>query len=95
MTLKKVLRFLVDNWLWIIAGLILTKLAVKYAYQERGYMAYGGEWLVLPVILMAKTLVRDIVLMFIEVFAEEAAERDRKHEARRRSVKKAKCEYYR
>lgn len=30
----------------IIATIILTILAVKWANQLRGYKAYGGEWLI-------------------------------------------------
>lgn len=40
------------NWLWIVVGLILTEVFVKMAYAEREYVAYGGEWLTLPLVLM-------------------------------------------
>ena len=50
--MRKVKRYISRNWFWIVAGLILTELAVKVAYAERGYVAYGGEWLTLPLILM-------------------------------------------
>ena len=46
---KKVRRFVRLYWLWVSLGLVLTKVSVEAAYIERGYKAYGGEWLVLPV----------------------------------------------
>ena len=45
-------RYIARNWLCITAGLILTEVFVKKAYAERGYVAYGGEWLTLPLVLM-------------------------------------------
>lgn len=50
--MRKTKRYISRNWLWIIAGLILTEVFVKMAYEERGYVAYGGEWLTLPLVLM-------------------------------------------
>lgn len=47
---KKVRRFVRLYWLWVSLGLVLTKVSVEAAYIERGYKAYGGEWLVLPVV---------------------------------------------
>ncbi len=57
--MRKVSGFVLKNWLWIALGIILTKFAVEYAYQERGYIAYGGEWLVLPCLLLAVSMARD------------------------------------
>ena len=45
---KKVRRFVRLYWFWVSLGLVLTKVSVEAAYIERGYKAYGGEWLVLP-----------------------------------------------
>lgn len=50
--MRKVKMYVSRNWLWIVAGLILTEIFVKMAYAERGYVAYGGEWLTLPLALM-------------------------------------------
>lgn len=50
--MRKVKMYVSRNWLWIVAGLILTEVFVKMAYAERGYVAYGGEWLTLPLALM-------------------------------------------
>ena len=49
---KKVRRFVRLYWFWVSLGLVLTKVSVEAAYIERGYKAYGGEWLVLPVVLI-------------------------------------------
>lgn len=38
--------------------MILTEVAVKSAYATRGYLAYGGEWLTLPLMLMLAEAVR-------------------------------------
>ena len=49
---KKVRRFVRLYWFWVSLGLVLTKVSVEAAYIERGYKAYGGEWLVLPVVMI-------------------------------------------
>lgn len=41
--MKSIKRYISRNWLWIVAGLILTEVAVKSAYAARGYVAYGGD----------------------------------------------------
>lgn len=58
--MKRVRRYIAKNWFWIAAGLLLTAPAVKMAYAQRGYVAYGGEWLVLPLILLAVETARNI-----------------------------------
>lgn len=57
---RKIRGFVLRNWFWTVLGCVLTRKAVETAYLERGYMAVGGEWLVLPVILMTVGLVRDV-----------------------------------
>lgn len=46
--MRKVRQLLRENWIPVLAGIFLTKWAVDYAYQARGYNAIGSEWLVLP-----------------------------------------------
>lgn len=53
------------NTILFLAGCVLTKLAVDYAYLERGYKAYGSEWLVLPMFLIATWLIRKAVRKMI------------------------------
>lgn len=52
------------HWHWICIGIALTPPAVLYTYEERGYAAFGGEWLMLPVILMAVEMIRVVCSTF-------------------------------
>ena len=45
--MRKVRQLLRENWIPVLAGIFLTKWAVDYAYQARGYNTIGSEWLVL------------------------------------------------
>lgn len=44
----KLVRFVKEYALWIFIGVVLQALLVPVAFIERGYVAVGGEWLVLP-----------------------------------------------
>ena len=54
-------KYLVKNWHLILAGIALTAFALPHTYSIRGYFAVGGEWLILPVILMFDYLVRAVM----------------------------------
>lgn len=41
--MKKMEKYIVRNWIWLVTGLILTRKAVEFAYAERGCVAFGGE----------------------------------------------------
>lgn len=56
------------NWFWIVAGLILTAVSVKMAHDQRGYTAYGGEWLTLPLILMIAEITRKFEELLLFLF---------------------------
>lgn len=43
-----------------IAGALLTVVLVAYAYADRLYFAIGGEWLVIPLMLLGYEIVRSI-----------------------------------
>lgn len=58
--MRKVEEYISRNWLWIIAGLILTEVFVKMAYAERGCVACGGEWLTLLLVLMLAEVARGV-----------------------------------
>lgn len=45
----------------------MTPPAVHCAYAERGYAAFGGEWLVLPVILLGAEAARAARAVFYEM----------------------------
>ena len=51
-------------------GLWLTSKAIDSAYKFRGYEAVGGEYLVLPVFLLAVEGVRRVI-WFIRNYGEE------------------------
>lgn len=57
-------KYLAKNWHLILTGIVLTAFAVPHTYKARGYFAIGGEWLILPVILMvvyiAKVFMQDM-----------------------------------
>ena len=59
--MRKVIQSLRENWIPIVVGIILTKRAVEYAYQLRGYDAIGSEWLVLPFTIFIFNWGRDVL----------------------------------
>ncbi len=59
--MTEIKKYISANWIWIVMGFILTGISIRYVYIKRGYMAYGGEWLVLPLILMTVEIVKNIV----------------------------------
>ena len=50
----------ISNLIWILVALALTILAVKAAYIQRGYRAYGGEYLVFIMVMIVRELVGEI-----------------------------------
>ncbi len=58
--MKRLQGFIIRNWFWIVFGCVLTRKAVEYAYQARGYKAIGSEWCVLPVILITVEACRGV-----------------------------------
>lgn len=91
--MKKMEKFIVRNWIWLVIGLVLTRKAVELAYAERGCIAFGGEWLVLPAVLFLVHFAREFrrnLPELIELFKEEdddrrIAENHRRVERQRRS----------
>ncbi|MCM1179555.1 MAG: hypothetical protein NC347_04805 [Clostridium sp.] len=59
--MKEIKRYISRNWFWIAAGLILTEIAVRVAYEERGCLRYGGEWFTLPLVLLFVEMARNVV----------------------------------
>lgn len=51
----------------IFIGCLLTAISVKYAYIERGYIAIGGEWLVLPTFLLVTAFIRNWIKLLKEM----------------------------
>ena len=54
------MKIILKNWLLLTVGLILTAVCVRVAYQERGYIAVGGEWLVIPLLVTVKAVAKSV-----------------------------------
>ena len=65
----------------IIATIILTPIAIKYAIATRGYEAVGGEYL-LPILAL-------IIILIIETIYEESEEK-RKNNAKEKKMEEDK-----
>lgn len=76
--MEKMEKYIVRNWIWLLAGLILTRKAVEFAYAERGYVAFGGEWLVLPVLMMLVHMIRTVGSSLFVTYGEEVDAGDRR-----------------
>ncbi len=61
----------------ISIGSMLEVKAVELAYKERGYMAYGGEYFVLPFAVMTVYLLSQIVPVIWDMFHGEDDDDDR------------------
>lgn len=85
---RKARRFVRLYWFWVSLGLVLTKVSVEAAYAERGYKAYGGEWLMLPIMLIVGYFVNE-ARMYLPDLIEEWREKkayERRIERNRRRV---------
>lgn len=73
-------RYISKKWFLIVVGLVLTEVFVRTAYAERGYVAYGGEWLTLPIILIGSEVLGGFIESLKCLFGTEddyEPERDR------------------
>ena len=86
--MKKMEKFIDRNWILLVTGLILTRKAVEFAYAERGCVAFGGEWLVLPVMMMLVHIVRDVRSSLFATFGEEVDAGDRRTSRHHRRMAK-------
>lgn len=59
--MRAIKRYISKKWFLIAAGLVLTEIFVRMAYAERGYVAYGGEWLTLPIILIGSEVLSGFI----------------------------------
>lgn len=69
--MKEVKRYISRKWYLIAAGLILTEIFVRMATQERGYVAFGGEWLTLPIILLGSEILKGVIDSIKDMFEME------------------------
>lgn len=72
---KFIIRIL--ELLVIIATIILTLIAIKYATAVRGYEAYGGEYLI--------PLVGLVVILIIETILEESENKKYERNSKKRN----------
>lgn len=68
--LKKAKRFIMHYWFSLSLGMIATPFAIQYAYHDRGRLAFGGEYLVLPVMVMGAYLLKQIIPAVLETIYE-------------------------
>jgi len=55
---------------WVTVGIILTAIGARIAYHMRGYLDIGGEWLILPAVLIIRYEIGDIIREVKEVFGD-------------------------
>ena len=48
-------------WAVVVVTFIVQIIAVKAAYIERGYLAYGGEYLILPIMIVLILVVDEAI----------------------------------
>ncbi len=69
--MKKLARYINRYWWVIIAGIILTKVSVEKMYGQRGGFYIGGEWLLIPFIIMVTAAVPQMIREFFDLYREE------------------------
>lgn len=67
---KRIKRFILQHWIAISFGMIGTAKAAELAYRERGYMAFGGEYLVFPVVVIGVCLIENLFFVASEIMIE-------------------------
>lgn len=55
---KMLEKWIVRHWIALCIGCVLMGIALRVAYAERGYMAFGSEWLIIPVVFVAERYIR-------------------------------------
>lgn len=51
-------KWIARHWIALCVGCVLMGIALRFAYAERGYMAFGSEWLIIPVAFVAERYIR-------------------------------------
>ena len=52
-------RWIARHWIALITGCLLMGIAIRVAYNERGYAAVGSEWLIIPVVFFIEHIIRN------------------------------------
>lgn len=55
----------------IVAGAAITVMFIGQAYEFRGGFSIGGEWLVLPIVIIIKQLVKEARGVFKNLYGGE------------------------
>lgn len=58
----------------IFLGVILTIKAIYIAYDQRGYLAVGGEYLILPIIILSVYMGKRLFFEFIRLMSDSKDE---------------------
>lgn len=58
--MRRARRWIAINWFWLCAGIILTIVFTRYEFGARGSFEIGGEWLTVPLMLIAGKIVRRV-----------------------------------
>ena len=61
-------KWVTENWILFVIGCVLQGFAIQESYQVRGMLSYGGEWLIVPMILMTASIARGIAREIREQF---------------------------
>ncbi|MCC8066391.1 MAG: hypothetical protein LIO94_04735 [Clostridiales bacterium] len=51
-------RWIVRHWIALCVGCVLMGVALRLAYMERGYIAFGSEWAIVPIVFLAEKQIR-------------------------------------
>lgn len=73
---KKKFVIRISEIIVIIASIILTPIAIKYATAVRGYEAVGGEYLI-PIVGL-------VIILIIETIYEESEEKKKNEKSNRK-----------
>ncbi len=60
------LRWIKEHKAYVVTGLLLTPIAIHSAYMGRGYFAIGGEYLVLPMMVMLAMTIDEVKTLLKE-----------------------------
>lgn len=52
-------KWIVRHWIAMCVGCVLMGIALRIAYAERGYMAFGSEWLIIPAVFVVEGCIKD------------------------------------
>ncbi|HIY02373.1 MAG TPA: hypothetical protein IAA26_11100 [Candidatus Blautia faecipullorum] len=53
-------RWIVKHWLALCIGCLGMGAALRVTYHLRGYLAVGGEWMIIPMVFLIEKAIREI-----------------------------------